>query len=103
MTWTLSSLKTAIQDYSESTETSFVTNLPNFIKTAEERYKAKNFKTEADKVAADDWMAKQQMIADEIDSRNQREILKQALLYSGTGVTGAALVGEGVEQIRRAD
>jgi len=37
MTWTLSSLKTAIQDYSESTETSFVTNLPNFIKTAEER------------------------------------------------------------------
>ena len=37
MTWTLSSLKTAIQDYSESTETSFVTNLPNFIKTTEER------------------------------------------------------------------
>ena len=37
MTWTLSTLKTAIQDYSESTETSFVTNLPNFIKTAEER------------------------------------------------------------------
>jgi len=73
------------------------------IKTAEEKYKAKNFKTEADKVAADDWIAKQQMIADELDSRNQREILKQALLYSGTGVTGAALVGEGVEQIRRAD
>ena len=72
------------------------------IKTAEERYKAKNFKTEADKVAADDWIAKQQMIADELDSRNQREILKQALLYSGTGVTGTALVGEGVEQIRRA-
>jgi len=37
MSWTLSTLKTAIQDYSESTETSFVTNLPNFIKTAEER------------------------------------------------------------------
>tara|TARA_R110001632_G_scaffold138262_1_gene253974 strand:- start:2382 stop:3029 length:648 start_codon:yes stop_codon:yes gene_type:complete len=37
MTWTLSTLKTAIQDYSESTETSFVTNLPNFIKTTEER------------------------------------------------------------------
>ena len=37
MTWTLSTLKTAIQDYSESTESSFVTNLPNFIKTAEER------------------------------------------------------------------
>jgi len=37
MSWTLSTLKTAIQDYSESTETSFVTNLPNFIKTTEER------------------------------------------------------------------
>ena len=37
MSWTLSTLKTAIQDYAESTETSFVTNLPNFIKTAEER------------------------------------------------------------------
>ena len=37
MTWTLSTLKTAIQDYSETDETSFVNNLPNFIKTTEER------------------------------------------------------------------
>jgi hypothetical protein len=37
MTWTYSSLKTAIQDYSESTETSFTTHLDDFIKTAEER------------------------------------------------------------------
>ena len=37
MAFTFTTLKTAIQDYSESTETSFVTNLPNFIKTAEER------------------------------------------------------------------
>jgi hypothetical protein len=37
MTWTYSSLKTAIQDYAESTETSFTTHLDDFIKTAEER------------------------------------------------------------------
>ena len=37
MTWTYSSLKTAIQDYSESTESSFVTHLDDFIKRAEER------------------------------------------------------------------
>ena len=37
MSWTLTSLKTAIQDYAESTESSFVTHLPDFIKTAEER------------------------------------------------------------------
>lgn len=37
MSWTLSSLKTAIQDYAESTESSFVTHLPDFIKSAEER------------------------------------------------------------------
>ena len=37
MTWTLSTLKTAIQDYSETDETSFVNNLANFIETAEER------------------------------------------------------------------
>ena len=37
MAWTYSSLKTAIQDYSESTETSFTTHLDDFIKTAEER------------------------------------------------------------------
>jgi len=37
MSWTFTTLKTAIQDYIESTETSFVTNLPNFIESAEER------------------------------------------------------------------
>ena len=42
------------------------------------------------------------MHKDEIDSKNQREVLRQALLYGGAGVTGTALVGEGVEQIRRA-
>ena len=37
MSWTLSSLKTAIPDYVESTESSLVTHLPDFIKSAEER------------------------------------------------------------------
>ncbi len=37
MSFTLATLKSAIQDYQESTETSFVSNLDNFIKTAEER------------------------------------------------------------------
>ncbi len=37
MSWTYSSLKTAIQDYAESTETSFTTHLDDFIKTTEER------------------------------------------------------------------
>lgn len=37
MSFTYAQLKTAIQDYAENTETSFVTNLPNFIKSAEER------------------------------------------------------------------
>ena len=37
MSWTYATLKTAIQDYAESTESSFVTHLPDFIKTAEER------------------------------------------------------------------
>tara|TARA_R100000781_G_scaffold64523_1_gene40739 strand:- start:1825 stop:2475 length:651 start_codon:yes stop_codon:yes gene_type:complete len=37
MSWTYSSLKTAIQDYAESTESTFVTHLDDFIKTAEER------------------------------------------------------------------
>tara|TARA_R110000782_G_scaffold60451_1_gene124894 strand:+ start:763 stop:1413 length:651 start_codon:yes stop_codon:yes gene_type:complete len=37
MSWTLASLKTGIQDYLESTETSFVSNLDNFITTTEER------------------------------------------------------------------
>ena len=37
MSFTYDSLKTAIQDYCESAETTFVTNLPVFIKEAEER------------------------------------------------------------------
>ena len=37
MSYTFSELKTAIQDYSENTETTFVNNLSNFIKSAEER------------------------------------------------------------------
>lgn len=37
MAWTYTTLKTAIQDYLETTESSFVTNLPIFITQAEER------------------------------------------------------------------
>ena len=37
MSWTYSSLKTAIQDFSESTESTFVTHLNDFIEGAEER------------------------------------------------------------------
>ena len=37
MSFTLATLKTAIQDYTDNSETSFVTNLPNFIKAAEEK------------------------------------------------------------------
>lgn len=37
MSFTYAQLKTAIQDYTENTETSFVTNLPIFIRTTEER------------------------------------------------------------------
>ena len=37
MSWTFTTLKTAIQDYTQNTESTFVTNLPNFIKTTEER------------------------------------------------------------------
>tara|TARA_R100000734_G_C3304887_1_gene95387 strand:- start:197 stop:847 length:651 start_codon:yes stop_codon:yes gene_type:complete len=37
MSWTKATLKSAIQDYLESTETSFVSNIDNFIKTTEER------------------------------------------------------------------
>ena len=37
MSFTYSSLKTAIQDYTENTESTFVTHLNDFIKTAEER------------------------------------------------------------------
>ena len=36
MSFTYSSLKTAIQNYVDNTETSFVSNLDNFIKTAEQ-------------------------------------------------------------------
>ena len=37
MSFSYTTLKTAIQDYLESSESSFVTNLPTFITTAEER------------------------------------------------------------------
>tara|TARA_R110000823_G_scaffold239297_2_gene364526 strand:- start:278 stop:928 length:651 start_codon:yes stop_codon:yes gene_type:complete len=37
MSFTYTTLKTAVQDYLDSTETSFVTNLPTFITTTEER------------------------------------------------------------------
>lgn len=37
MSFTYAQLKTAIQDFSENTETSFVSNLPVFIRAAEER------------------------------------------------------------------
>jgi len=37
MSYTYAQLKTAIQDYTENTETSFVTNLPTFIENSENR------------------------------------------------------------------
>lgn len=37
MSWTFATLKTAIQDYTDNTETTFVSHLSDFIKTAEER------------------------------------------------------------------
>ena len=37
MSFTYDELKTAIQDYTQNSETSFVTNLPDFIRVAEER------------------------------------------------------------------
>lgn len=37
MSFTLSQLKTAIQDYTDNNETSFVTHLPDFIKASEEK------------------------------------------------------------------
>ena len=37
MSWTYTTLKTGIQDYMESSETTFTNNLPVFIKEAEER------------------------------------------------------------------
>ena len=36
MSFTFAQLKTALQDYTENTETSFVANLPLFIRAAEE-------------------------------------------------------------------
>ena len=38
MSFTLATLKTAIQDYTDNTETSFVTNLPNFIRLQKKEY-----------------------------------------------------------------
>ena len=37
MTWTYASLTTAIQDYTQNTETTFVNHLSDFIKASEER------------------------------------------------------------------
>ena len=37
MSFTFAELKTAIQDYTENSETTFVNNLPLFIKNAEQR------------------------------------------------------------------
>ena len=37
MSFTLATLKTAIQDYTDNSESTFVTHLPNFIKAAEEK------------------------------------------------------------------
>ena len=37
MAWTFTTLKTAIQDYTDNSETTFVTNLPTFITEAEDR------------------------------------------------------------------
>ncbi len=37
MSFTLAQLKTAIQDYTDNSETTFVTHLPDFIKAAEEK------------------------------------------------------------------
>ena len=37
MSFTLATLKTAIQDYTDNSESTFVTHLPDFIKAAEEK------------------------------------------------------------------
>jgi hypothetical protein len=37
MSFTLATLKTAIQDYTDNSETTFVNNIPNFVKAAEEK------------------------------------------------------------------
>ena len=37
MSFTFATLKTAIQDYTDNAESTFVTNLPNFVKAAEDR------------------------------------------------------------------
>ena len=39
MSFTLAQLKTAIQDYTDNSETSFVAHLPDFIKSSEDAYK----------------------------------------------------------------
>ena len=39
MSFTLATLKTAIQDYTDNSETVFVSQLDNFIKAAEEKIK----------------------------------------------------------------
>ena len=49
MSFTNTTLKTAIQDYLESTETSFVSNLTTFITTAEERI-FKNVQLDEEKI-----------------------------------------------------
>jgi hypothetical protein len=41
MSFTYAQLKTAIQDFCENTETSFVNNLPLFIRAAEDRILSK--------------------------------------------------------------
>ena len=37
MSWTSATLTTAVQEYLDSTESTLVSNIPNFIRTAEER------------------------------------------------------------------
>ena len=37
MSFTLATLKTAIQDYTDNSESTFVTHLPDFIKASEEK------------------------------------------------------------------
>jgi len=37
MAWTFTTLKTAIQDYTDNNEATFVSNLPTFITEAEDR------------------------------------------------------------------
>ena len=47
MSFTLATLKTAIQDYTDNSESTFVTHLPDFIKAAEEKiFKSVVFRNE---------------------------------------------------------